>query len=285
MARRPRDDIPPTYTITRRGSRFDLRDPYHLAVRISWPRFALLFLGTNLALNLVFASLYLAVPGSIANASGSLWDAFFFSFETMATVGYGAMSPGNHYGHIVATLEIMVGMAFTAIMTGLTFVRFARPTAKVVYAERAIVTLHEGRPTLMIRLGNGRVGLLADASVRLTALLARRSPEGHSFRLSHDLRLRSARLPVFALTWTIMHPLDEDSPLHGLSPAWAKEQNLVLFVNFQARDPALAAEVHDLKQYAAEDLAFSHRYVDIVGADGKGRLMADLTRISHTEPE
>ena len=267
MARRRarRETTPPTYTIARTGLvRFDLRDPYHLAVRISWPRFALLFLGLNLAINLIFATLYLLVPGSIANAQpGNFWDALFFSFETMATVGYGVMSPATHYGHIVATIEIMCGMAFTAIMTGLTFVRFARPTAKVLYADKAIITLHDGKPTLMIRLGNARVGLIADASVRLTALLARRSSEGQAFRLSHDLKLRSARLPVFALTWTVMHAIEEDSPLHGISPEWIEQHNPVIFLNFEGRDPALAAQVHDLKQYGA----------------------ADLTRISHVEPE
>ena len=138
--RRPPAAPPPTYTIAKRGlAGFDPRDSYHLAVRISWPRFLLLFLALNLVINLLFASLYLLQEGSIANARpGSFTDAFFFSFETMATVGYGNMSPASLYGHVVATAEIICGMGFTAILTGLTFVRFARPKAKIVYAEKAV---------------------------------------------------------------------------------------------------------------------------------------------------
>ncbi len=278
--------IPATYTITRKGGRFDLRDPYHLAVRITWPHFVLLFVGFNLLLNLIFAGLYMAVPGSIANAQpASFADAFFFSFETLATVGYGAMSPATLYAHIVATIEIMCGMGFTAIMTGITFVRFARPTAKVAYAEKAIVTMHEGQPTLMIRIGNDRVGLISDATARLTVLLLRRSAEGQSFRMTHILPLRSDRLPVFALTWTIMHIIDEASPLYGINPEWLEAHNPVFFLTFEGRDPALAAQVHDVHQYGAADIAFSHRYVDVVATDPAGRIVADLTRISHIEPE
>ncbi len=278
--------IPATYTITRKGGRFDLHDPYHLAVRITWLQFVLLFVAVNLLMNLIFAGLYMAVPGSIANAQpGSFADAFFFSFETLATVGYGAMSPATLYAHIVATVEIMCGMGFTAIMTGITFVRFARPKAKVAYAEKAIVTLHEGKPTMMIRIGNDRVGLISDASARLSVLLLRRSAEGQSFRMTHVLTLRSDRLPVFALTWTIMHIIDETSPLHGISPDWLTAHNPVFFLTFEGRDPALAAQVHDVHQYGAADIAFSHRYVDVVATDAQGRILADLTRISHIEPE
>lgn len=277
---------PPTYTVARTGlAHFDLRDPYHLAVRISWPRFMALFLALNLALNLVFAVLYLLQPGSIANARpGSFADAFFFSFETLATVGYGVLSPATLYGHLVSVAEIVTGMAFTAILTGLVFVRFSRPKAKVIYADRAVITPYNGTPTLMIRIGNGRPGPLADATARLTALLREETSEGQSFRHTHDLRLRTTRLPVFALTWTIMHPIDDQSPLRGIDPAWIAERNLVLFLNFEARDPSLAASVHDTRQYGGADILCNRRYADAVITDAEGRTFADLGRISALEP-
>jgi len=282
-----RPATPPTYTIAKKGAaRFDLRDPYHLAVRISWPAFMAVFLGLNLAINLIFATLYLLEPGSIANARpGNFSDAFFFSFETLATVGYGAMSPATLYGHLVTTIEIIFGMAFTAILTGLTFVRFSRPTAKVIYADSAVITQHNGMPTLMIRIGNGRPGPLGDATARLTALLAETTTEGQTYRRSIDLHLRSNRLPVFALTWTLMHTIDDHSPLHGISPDWVRERTLVLFLNFEARDPALAATVNDVHQYGPDDIACGQRYADAVTRDEDGRTVADLSRISLTEPE
>ena len=284
-ARRVRGAAPPTVVVTKTGtSRFDWRDPYHLALRISWPAFILGLVGVNLAINIVFAGLYFAVPGSIVGPNGiHLLDAFFFSFETLATVGYGTMSPGNLYGHIVATAEIICGMGFTAILTGLTFVRFSRPRAKIVYADSAVITPYNGQPTLMVRIGNGRLDPLADTGARLTALLFERTAEGQGYRHSHDLRLRMARLPVFALTWTIMHTIDETSPLHGIDAAWVAERNLVLFLNLEARDPALAAIVHDVHQYGPDNIACGHRYTDAVSTVD-GRIVADLSLISAMEP-
>ncbi len=287
MARRVHGAAPPTYVVTKKGtSRFDLRDPYHLAVRISWPAFILLLIGVNLAINVMFATLYFAVPGSITGPPeiGPL-EAFFFSFETLATVGYGVMSPGNLYGHAIATAEIICGMGFTAILTGLTFVRFSRPRAKIVYADSVVITAYNGKPTLMLRIGNARIDPLADAGARLTALLFERTEEGQGYRHSHDLRLRTGRLPVFSLTWTIMHTIDEASPLNGIDPDWVRARNLVLFLNFEARDPALAATVHDVHQYGPDDIECGHRYVDAVSTDADGRVVADLSLIGATEPD
>ncbi len=139
-------------------SRFDLSDPYYIALSLSWPTFALVALLIEIAVNTLFASLYLAQPGSIANARpGSFGDAFFFSLETLATVGYGTMSPDTTYGHIVSAFEIFSGMALTAVLTGLLFVRFSRPKSKVLYSNHALVAMHNGQPTLMLRIGNGRL--------------------------------------------------------------------------------------------------------------------------------
>ena len=282
MARRNRY-APPSYVTKKGTSRFDLKDPYHLAVRIPWLAFIGLFLGLNLAINLIFATLYFIAPGSIAGpVAPSFIDGFFFSFQTLATVGYGVMSPGSLAGHIIATAEIIIGMGFTAILTGLTFVRFSRPKAKVIYADSAVITAYNGTPKLMVRIGNGRIGPLADASARLTALLAEHTAEGQAYRHSHDLRLRMARLPVFALTWTLMHTIDEQSPLFGINAEWVRERSLILFLNFEARDPALAASVHDVFQYGPDDIACGRRYADAVSTDADGRVVADLSLISGT---
>src|SRR5271168_1164770 len=139
------------YVFIKKGiSRFDLRDPYHVAVTLSWPQFLIALLGLYLTVNVIFASLYSVVPGSITFARpGNFIDAFFFSFETLATVGYGEMYPHGLYGHMVSCAEIISGLAFTAILTGLTFVRFSRPRAKFVFAESPVVAVHDGIPTLM----------------------------------------------------------------------------------------------------------------------------------------
>ena len=136
------------FELTPRGARrYDWRDPYHLALAMSWPRFILVFVTADLAINILFATAYLAQPGTITNAHpGSLSDAFFFSLETLATVGYGVMAPATIYGHVVASIEILCGMAFMAIMTGLVFVRFSRPRARIVYAGQSVVGEFNGKP-------------------------------------------------------------------------------------------------------------------------------------------
>jgi len=141
-------------------SRFDLRDPYHVAVTLSWPQFLAALLG-----------LYLAVKPGVRHAlhhrawrhhqrpARQFHRCVLFSFETLATVGYGEMYPGGLYGHIVSCAEIVCGLAFTAILMGLTFVRFSRPRAKFVFADNPVVSMHNGQPTLMVRVGNGRAGV------------------------------------------------------------------------------------------------------------------------------
>jgi inward rectifier potassium channel len=275
------------YEIGKRGAiRFDWRDPYHVAVGLTWPRFLALFVAIDLAVNAGFAALYWAVPGCLENARpGSFADAFFFSMETLATVGYGRMAPVTTYGHLVSATEIVSGTMFTALATGLAFVRFARPRANILYAERAVVTRHNGRPTLMVRIANGRTSLLVDGMARFYALIAERSAEGQFYRRIQELALVRARIPIFGLTWTLMHVLDEASPLAGYDQARLRAEDVRLFLAVTVRDPTLAAEVHDMHDYGAQDVVFGMRYADAVTVDPGGRTVADLERVGEIEPE
>ena len=276
-----------TYEFEKKGvSRFDMRDPYHLAVALSWPQFLAALLAIYLLVNVVFASLFWLIPGSVANARPrNFGDVFFFSIETLATVGYGEMYPKTLYGHVIAAIEIVCGLGFTAILTGLTFVRFSRPRAKLVFASNPVVATHNGKPTLMVRVGNGRVAVLLDAAAKLNVLLTATSSEGRRFRRAQELRLERAHLPAFPLTWTLMHVLDEQSPLHGYDAARAIAAGAQLFVTLEARDPTLAALVHDIRSYAPHDIRFGMRYADAVFTGEDGTPVADLTRIGALEPD
>lgn len=275
------------FELRKRGVvRYDLRDPYHLAISLSWPQFALLFLALYLGINMLFAGLYLCRPGSITSARpGAFSDAFFFSMETLATVGYGVMSPATLYGHAVAGAEIITGVAFTAIMTGLTFVRFSRARAKILYAERPVVALYNGRPTLMIRIANGRAGMLIDVTAEVAAIIGERTREGQFFRRIHDLKLSRQRLQIFPLTWTLMHEIDRNSPLYGLDADRLAMLDFRLFLSVKARDFVLGADVYDARTYRAADIAFGMRYADAVSIDEDGRTVADLARLSLIEPD
>jgi inward rectifier potassium channel len=275
-----------SYSVSKKGvPRYDWADPYRLAVSLSWPRFLGGLLGIYLTMNALFALAYLAVPGAIANARP--WhfaDAFFFSLETLATVGYGEMYPATLYGHVVSSVEITTGLAFTAILTGLVFVRFARPRAKFVFAAHPVITLHNNVPTLMLRVGNGRASTLASAAARISVLIAETSTEGAVFRRTYELKLVRASLPVFPLSWTLMHTIDETSPLYGMDEARMRQDTVRMFLAFEARDPDLATTVHDMHVYGPDEILFGMRYVDIISTDETGQPVADLTRINDVEP-
>jgi inward rectifier potassium channel len=265
---------------------YDFSDPYHLALTVGWGWFLGAVGLLYGAINVLFATAYFLKPGSITNAHpGSLLDPFFFSIETFATVGYGEMYPADAYSHWVAGLEIVVGMAFTAIVTGLIFVRFSKPRAKILYAEQPVVALHDGQPTLMIRFANGRMNVLSGAAIRLSALVRSVSTEGHVFRRAVDLNLTNSRLAIFAMTVTVMHVLDEQSPLSGLTPEQMIDDGMRLFLTVEAHDPALGVSVRDLQYYRADQIAFGMRYADAISRDDQGRTLADLRRISLLEPD
>ena len=276
-----------SYEFRKRGvSRFDLRDPYHLAVTLTWPQFLAALFVLYLSVNIVFATLFWLVPGSVANARlGSFADAFFFSIETLATVGYGEMYPATAYGRLVAGGEIVCGLAFTAILTGLTFVRFSRPRAKFIFAANPGVAMHKGEPTLMVRIGNGRATGLADARAQLNVLLNETAEDGNVLHRVQELRLERAHIPIFPLFWTLMHVLDERSPLHGYDAARAIKASAQVFVLLEAHDPTVATTVHEIRNYAAQDIRFGMRYQDAVTTAADGTPVLDLTKIGALEPD
>lgn len=275
------------YTLCLKGvQRFNFRDSYHLMLALSWPRFLLTLLCAHAGMNVLFAVLYSLQPGSVANASpGSLLACFFFSIETWATVGYGDMYPATLYGHTISAIEMLISMAFTALMTGLLFVRFARPRAQIRYAENAVIATHRGQQTLMIRVANGRRSLLYNAQAHLNLLLTRVTDQREVVRRIFELRLTRSRLPIFSISWILMHPIDETSPLHGYDKARLAEHDARLLLGIEAHDTTVSAEVVDVKTYDAEHILFGRRYAASVSLDGLGRPLVDLTAVGSTEPD
>jgi inward rectifier potassium channel len=240
-----------------------------------------------LAINLLFALLFLLQPGAINNVRpASVSDAFFFSAETLATVGYGVMSPATEYGHIVATVEIMTGMAFTAVMTGLIFVRFSKPKAKIIYARNCVISRCRGRTTLMIRFANARVNLLHNVTVKLTLGFVESESEQRRVRRVQDLPLVRNDLPFMAITWTLLHTIDEESPLSGLLDMQRLiEADVHFLLGVHARDPALGTDVYDAHHYNAADVLFGMRFAERTQLDGPNRITGDMTDIHLVEPE
>ncbi|MGB7079336.1 MAG: ion channel, partial [Xanthobacteraceae bacterium] len=195
-------------------------DLYHRALTVYWPVFFASAAAIFIVLNAVFAFVYWLGNAPIANVSSTIplpLNYFYFSIETLATVGYGDMHPQTDYGHLVATVEIFTGMTFLAVMTGLIFARFSRPRARFIFASHPIVGRHFGKKTLMIRVANERHNTISQATARLWLLRVEEDEGGAALRRFHELKLERSEHPMFALSWTIFHPIDKASPLHGVT--------------------------------------------------------------------
>jgi inward rectifier potassium channel len=260
------------------------QDLYHRALAMSWPVFfaslALLFL----LLNTTFASLYELGKASIANQfPPGFGGAFFFSVETLATVGYGDMHPQTVYGHLIATLEIFVGMSGIALATGLIFARFSRPRAKIMFARYAVVRPLDGRMTLMVRAANARQNVIVEARARLRLMRVETSVEGYRLRKLYDLTLIRDQHPVFLLGWNLMHVIDEDSPLFGQTTESLAMHDASLLITIEGSDENTSQTMQARFTWPSADIRWQHRYVDLIREE-EGVSHIDYTRFDDIVP-
>ena len=262
------------------------RDVYRWLLGLSWPRFAAFVATVYIGLNLLFAALYSLQQDSIAGSTGGHWffDCFFFSIQTLATVGYGHMYPQTLYGHIVSTIEIMTGVFLLAVMTGLIFVRFSRPIARVVFSRSIAIAPLNGRPTLMVRVGNENQHSMVEAEFRIMFSRDEQLLEGGDFRYFYVLKLHFDRLTVFPAALTLRHTIDEKSPLFGATPDSLEASRVLFLVSVIGIDPVIAAPVQMQKDYSWHDVRFGERFVDIYTELEPGRLSVDYGRLHDTEP-
>jgi inward rectifier potassium channel len=262
-----------------------LRDVYHHTLRMGWCAFLLSGGLLYIVLNLGFALLYLAQPGAIANARpGSFADAFFFSVQTVASIGYGQMYPATTYANLVMTVEAASGLLILALATGLVFARFSRPTARILFSGVAVIGPHNGRPTLSFRLANQRRNQILQAEVTANLLRDEETTEGTTLRRFYELKLQRHRTPVLAMTFTVLHEIDRDSPLHGATAASLEAQNAELIVTATGIDETIAQRVHARASYLPREILWGHRFVDVIGWTDDGSRVIDYRRFHDTVP-
>ena len=278
-----RETADQTQAIGRSGSWFG--DLYHHALRIGWCGFLLAGICLYVSANAAFALLYLLQPGAIANARpGSFADAFFFSVQTIATLGYGVMAPATFYANLIVTLETASGLMLLAISTGLVFARFSRPTARVLFSRVAVTGPYNGAPTLSLRLANQRRNQILQAEVDVALVRDEETIEGDTIRRFYDLKLARRRTPIFAMTFTVMHPINADSPLYGATQASLAAQNAELVVTVTGLDETMAQPVHARTSYLPNEILCDHRFVDVIGWTEDGRRVIDYRRFHDTAP-
>jgi len=261
-------------------------DLYHRALTVYWPVFFGIAAAIFVGLNAIFAFFYWLGKDPIANVARDLpLSLFYFSIETLATVGYGDMHPQTNYGHTVATVEIFTGMCFIAVMTGLIFARFSRPRARFLFAEHPVVAVHQRQQTLMIRFANARNNTISQATARLWLLRLETTVEGYNLRRYYELLLDRREHPMFGLSWTIFHSIDELSPLYRMTAQDFAAVDASLVLNVSGVDDASAQPLHARRIYSHRDIRWSHRYKDITSVSPDGRMLIDYSLFHEITPD
>lgn len=260
-------------------------DLYYRALTISWSRFFGAAVALFLAFNVVFAFIYQIFPHSIDNESpAGLLGGFFFSVETLSTVGYGDMHPHTLYAHLISTIEIILGVGGIAVMTGLIFARFSRPRARIIFSRHPVVCPIDGKLTLMMRTANTRRNLVAQASAHLYLMRLYTTPEGVRQSRIDDLALVRATHPAFILGWNVMHTIDETSPLRGIDQEDPKATDITLLLAIEGTDSTTCQPLIADYQWPLADVRWNHRFVDLIHREHNGVYVVDYSSFHDVEP-
>lgn len=268
----------PEYSIHILGApRASFRDLYHVLLRVRWwTAFGVIIAG-YLLLNLLFAAIYMATGGVANAAPDSFADCFFFSVQTMGTIGYGAMYPASPAANTVAVAESVTGLIVTALATGLVFVRFSQIRARLRFSRAVAVSPMNGVPTLAIRIGNERRHPIVNAVFRLTYVHTTKTAEGHTFYRTEDITLMRDHAPTLARAWVVMHAIGPGSPLFGATPASLVAEDAELTLSVSGVDDTSMQAMHARFRWTAAEIVFGARLADMIHDVPGGDMTIDLT--------
>jgi inward rectifier potassium channel len=261
------------------------QDLFHHFMTITWPQLFATFAAFFLGFDTLFGYAYYLVPGCLANLNPpGFAGAFFFSVETLATVGYGDMHPQTVYGHTVAMIEIFVGLMSLAVITGLMFARFSRPRARILFSKNLVVRPIDGLRTLVLRAVNLRLNVVQDASAHLYMMRTEVTEEGFRIRRVIDLPLRRSTQPMFNLGWTLMHVLDESSPLSTETIDSLRRAEAAFVLSMNGIDESTGQTLATRAEYSHEDIRWNATFRDILVEDADGVLHIDYGKFDDVEP-
>ena len=270
---------------TRSPIGFEFSDPYYWLMEIHWPAFLATIALCFFLINLVFGLIYAAMPGSIANAApGSLYDSFFFSIDTLATVGYGNMYPASRMGHGVAAVEIFVGLFFLATVTGLVFARFSRPRHGLLFSRYAVIGRYKGQSALKVRVAWTRSFPLLDGVAELSWM--EKGTDGTDLRRLRELDLVRNHNPIVGLGWTLIHVLSDDSDILN---ALQSGDHVLLTASVSGTDMLLANPSHAVQRFGRDQIKTDSEFVEMLSEDEHGisldlRLLNEVQPVASTSP-
>lgn len=279
-----------SFNVQRRGLGFwETFTPYHALVTMSWPRFLGLSAALFLAINILFAVVFwvlgpeaLLTPGA-EKFGGPFLQAFFFSVETFATIGYGHLAPMGVPANTVMTVESIVGVLAQALVTGFTFARFARPTAAILFSRNALIAPYRGGWALMFRIVNQRSNQLIELGAQVLIARMETTPTGRRRKFA-PLALERSRVVFFPLSWTVVHPIDESSPLWGISEDQLLAEDAEILILLSGFDETFAQQVHARSSYKADEVVWNARFKNIFDANAEaGDVTLEVQRVHEYE--
>ncbi len=272
--------------VIRKGLRnFQPINIYHTLITISWWKFNILVLTAYLFLNMVFGGIYLflgteQISGmNHGNRLWEFWECFFFSAQSFTTVGYGRLSPVGFEAQMLASLESLLGLLALALATGLLYGRFSRPTARILYSKNALFSPYRDIKGFMFRIANARNNQLIEVEAQLILSLIT-DINGKVQRTFHNLELERSRISLLTMSWTIVHPLNENSPLKNFTPEDLVQGDAEFMVMIKAIDDTYAQNVYARSSYRHEEVVWNARFEPIIGQHASGRTFVDLTKLS-----
>ncbi len=271
-----------SFNVRREGLRWRDANPYLMLIDTTWPRFFLVVVAGFLLVNLIFACLYLMIGihslRGLESDMGAFANAFFFSVHTLTTVGYGNVYPEGPGANVISSLEAATGLMVFAIATGLLYGRFSRPTARIVYSKNAIVAPYQDGISLQFRVTNARRNVLMNLEAHVLLMTVENS-DGILKRSFVDLPLERRGVYFFALTWTIVHPIDSDSPLFGKTREDLAKQSAELLILLQGFDDTFSQVVHSRYSYRHDEMIWGAKFVPAFKVNEKGDMVVEVDRI------
>jgi len=258
-------------------------DLYHFLVTSSWPALIGLIAAAFTIVNLLFATGYYFDQGIENARTGSFADMFFFSVQTMATIGYGKMEPVTLFSNILVSVEALTGLLALALMTGLVFSKFSRPTARVRFSRYVVIGPRDGTLSLMIRAANLRANRIVEAEIHVVLARQDVTGEGESIRRLYDLAMTRSRSAMFALSWTAVHRIVEGSPLFGQTRESLADCAPEIIVSIIGLDETFSQTVHARHTYELDEIVWGARFADVLVLHPDGSRSVDYTRFDDVE--
>ena len=261
---------------------------YNHLLTISWPKFLAYVALSYVTVNLLFATLYVSAGAHALTAFSNeqvplrFVTAFFFSVQTLATIGYGSIAPANLTANLLVTVESLVGLLAFATIGGIVFARFARPTARLLFSEKAIVAPYHGITALMFRIINQKNNQIVDLVAKV--MLSRRKVGGTADREFIPLTLERDRVAFFPLAWTVVHPIDENSPFYGETENTFGKCDAELLIMLNGFDETFSQTVHTRSSYKGDEMVWGARFTSMFNPLGDdGVVSVDIRRLSEHE--